>query len=342
MKYRAVAAVALCVFTLLASPLAAEGTSSSTSLDVMGAYYFPNHAGFDTPTEFLPIDYSKLTGASGQRDIGSDWGGAEIKAVVDHKMVFPALVGTGDLTKDNNLAVDVSGELSPVSINAKAEATLTPIAFLQFSAGAGLGTGWDVPGLATGLGINNAGAIEVQNFGGIVWHTWVSGTFQFDLAAVMPGDWNHVVVLASPKIEYKAYSGADAGQAWLWEADDGMDFNGWKLSGSYVLAYQMPLALNMAGFLFEPEEWIGDVRALSPQKDAAGTVGWGSDVARYTLNLLFNIKINDKSSIAILPSIKNNIKWTDATTKNLFFENRVFEGTYWYFNRVAFDFSLKL
>jgi hypothetical protein len=208
----------------------------------------------------------------------------------------------------------------------------------MFSAGGAIGSAWDVPGLATGLGINRAGTIEVQNFGGLVWRTWASGTFQFDLAALMPGDWNHVVVLASPKVEYRAYTGARADEAWLWEADDGMDYNGWKLSGSYVLAYQMPIALNMAGILFETEEWLGDVRSMSAK--AAG--GWGSDVGRYTFNLLFSFKINEKMSLAILPSIKNNIKWTDATTRNKDFRNRVYEGEYWYFNRIAFDYTLKL
>jgi hypothetical protein len=337
MKSRIPAAVILCALATIASPLAAEGTASSTTLDVMGAYYFGNLSGYQA-SGLIPIDYSELAGGAGQRDLGSSWGGAELKGAIAQQWVFPALVGTGDLTKGNNLALDVTGELSPVSINAKASATITPIAFLNFSAGAGVGSGWDFPGLATGLGINKAGSIEVQNFGGIVWKTWVSGTFQFDVAALVPGDWNHVVVLASPKVEYKAYSGAAADDAWIWEADDAMNYNGWKLSGSYVLAYQMPIALNMAGLLFETEEWIGDVRV----KSTTASGGWGSDVARYTFNLLFNIKIDDKSSIAILPSIKNNIKWSDATTRNADFRSRVWEGEYWYFNRIAFDYSLKL
>jgi hypothetical protein len=337
MRFRILTTATLCAIALAAAPLAAEAASSSTTLDVMGAYYFGNLSGYQA-SGLIPIDYSELAGGAGQRDLGSSWGGAELKGVVNQQWVFPALVGSGDLTKGNNLAVDVSGELSPVSINAKASVTLTPIAFLNFAAGAGVGSGWQVPGLATGLGMNKAGAIEVQNFGGIVWKTWASGTFQFDVAALVPGDWNHVVVLASPKVEYKDYSGAGADDAWLWEADDGMNYNGWKLSGSYVLAYQMPIALNMAGVLFETEEWIGSVR----DKSTKASGGWGSDAARYTFNLLFNIKINDKSSIALLPSIKNNIKWTDATTRNADFRSRVWEGEYWYFNRIAFDYSLKL
>jgi hypothetical protein len=70
------------------------------------------------------------------------------------------------------------------SVNANFKATLNPVAFLKFEAGAGIGTGWDVGFI--GLAINDKGNIEPQNFGGVVYRAWVAGTFQFDLAASCP------------------------------------------------------------------------------------------------------------------------------------------------------------
>jgi hypothetical protein len=327
MKRTAVIASCLAALAMAAAPLAAQGLSSSDNLEVQGFYSFPNNACYGSSSGFAPVDY------------GSGWGGAGAKAIVSRSYTMPALVSAGALTEGNNLALSVSSELAPVSINTNVEATLTPLAFLKFSVGAGLGSGWSISPLGfTGLGLNNAGVTEDKSFGGIIYRAWASGTFQFDLAAVMPGDWNHIVVLASPKIEYDAFTGATASQAWIWEADSGMNYNGLKLKGSYVLAYQMPLALSMAGLLLEPEGYIGSVAA----KSTMATGGWGSDYTKLALSAIFNFTLSDKASIAILPQIKSDIKWSDATAAASDFTKRVYEGSYWYFNRIAFDFNLKI
>jgi hypothetical protein len=337
MKLSFRAGAALCALAFAALPLAAEGTSESLGFELMGAYYIANQEGYGVDAGgFAPINYSVLGGASGQRDLGSTWGGAEAKAVIDKSWTIPALVSEGALTEGNNLALDLSGEISPVSLNAGFKATLTPIAFLKFQAGAKVGTGWSIG--FDGLGLNEAGTTVARPFGGVVCQAWASGTFQFDLAALMPGDWNHVVVLASPQIAYQYCSLAGDDDAWVWEADSGMDYNGLKLKGSYVLAYQMPLALNMVGILAEPEGYIGSVAA----KSTAASGGWGSDATTWGLSAIFNFKLSDKASLALLPQIKSHVKWTDATTRDADFRDRVFEGYYWYLNRIAFDFSLEL
>ena len=330
----------LCVFTILAfaamSPITAEDHVSSTSLEIEADYLFPNHEAIDA-SGFSPIIYGVVGGTASQlRKAGSSWGGGELKAVIDHKLRFPFLLGGDALMKDNNITLDFLGEFSPVSANTNFKISLTPIAFLKFEAGVGIGSGWDIGFI--GLAVNNNGNIEPQNFGGVVYRAWVAGTFQFDLAAIIPGEWNHVVLLTSPKVQYQAYSSASPDKAWLWEADQGMNFNGFKLTGNYLLGYQMPIALDLVGFLLQPEGWIGPVR----EKSTMATGGWGSDFTYLTFGPLFDFKIDDKSSIAVLPQFKTGIKWTDATAWNLYFGDRHFEAPYTYFYRVAFDFTLKL
>jgi hypothetical protein len=192
-----------------------------------------------------------------------------------------------------------------------------------------------------GLGINNAGVKEARNFGGVVYRAWVSGTFQFDLAALFPGGWNHVVVLASPKIQYQAFSGASADQAWVWEADSGMNYNGVKLTGSYLLGYQMPLVLDLAGFLLQTECYLGAVRERAPS-DGSKAMKWGSDFNYLTFGPLFDFRIDDRSTIAILPQFKTGIKWTGASAMDKDFTARDYQEPYLYFYRLAFDYSLEL
>jgi hypothetical protein len=329
---RICSALALVIF--LAPFGLAEGGKGALSLEVQGAYGFPNLEGTDSGG-LVPIAYSQEKGPGG-REVGSTWGGAEAKAALNYQLVSPAFVGDGPLTMGNNLALDFAFELSPVSLNANFSATLTPIAFLKLAAGAGVGTGWDIG--FVGLGLNEAGTIESQSFGGAVYRAWVGGTFQFDLAAVLPGEWNHAVVLASPKVVYQAYSAAADDEAWLWEADKGMNFNGLKLYGNYLLGYQPPLAMDLAGILLQTEGWLGSVA----DKSTMASKGWGSDYTYLVFGPLFDFKLGETASLAVLPQFKTGIKWSDATKWQKDFRDRSYDGSYAYFYRLAFDYTLKL
>ena len=332
-----------CAAALLASLATAgfaEGARAETTLEIQADYGFPNHEAVDA-SGFAPIVYGVSAGASaGERSVGSAIGSPEAKAMLARSLVFPVLAGEGPLTRGNNLALDFSGEISPVSLNANFKATLTPIAFLKLAAGLGVGTGWDIG--FVGLGINDpVSGIEARNFDGVVYRAWAGGTFQFDLAAVAPGEWNHVVVLASPRVEYKAYSQASADQAWIWEADKGMNFNGLKLYGNYLIGYQMPIALDLAGILLQTEGYLGSVRDRAPS-DGSKALKWGSDFTYLVFGPLLDFKLGAGGSLAVLPQFKTGIKWTDSTTRAPYFEKRDYEGSYLYFYRLAFDYSLKL
>ena len=332
-------AAAAALFSAL--PAFSAEAEVATSLELLGAYYPPNLGGYGI-SGFAPVDFSQVPGnlLLGERDLGSGWGGAEAKAVLSRSWTIPALRGEGAFTSGNSLELKAQAEFSPVSLNAAFSATLTPVAFLKLTGGAAVGTGWNVGFL--GLCLNPPSDTQdyvQQSFGGAVWRAWGSGTFQFDLAALLPGDWNHVVLVASPSVEYKAYTGAASGQAWLWEADQGMNFNGAKLKATYFLGYQMPLVLDTVGFLLETEEWIGEVRDYSFM---ASTGGWGSDFVALNFGPLLNFRLGDKASLAVLVQFKTARKWTDLTTRKRYFGNRDYEGSYLYFNRVALNCSLEL
>jgi hypothetical protein len=330
-----------CVCACLLARAYASALGVESSLEIQGFYSFPNHEAVDA-AGFAPIEYGELASASASgRAVGSSWGGAGAKLILARKMTVPALTGAGALTKGNNLSFTLSGELTPISFCAGLEASLTPIAFLKFSAGASGGTGWDIG--FTGLGIvdPDSGNIERQDFGGVVYRAWGKATLQMDLAALLPGEWNHLVAQASSSIEYRAYTGAGAGTAWVWEADEGMNFNGWSLCGEYLIGYQMPIAFSLMGIIVQTESWLGSVREMAPS-DGSKASRWGSDFTYVTFGPVFGFALNERSGLAILPQFKTGIDWTDATTCIKDFENRVFESPYLYFYRVAFDYSLKL
>jgi hypothetical protein len=334
-------AAALAAALLSAAALGAQGVSASGKLELQGAYYPPNTEALGT-TGFAPVDVTVFPGGdpsvTGLRTLGTGWGGAEAKAILSEEIVIPFLRGEGALFSGNNVALRFSGELSPVSLNAVAQATLTPIALLKLAAGAAAGTGWSVG--FVGLALNPASnflPLQEIPFGGMVWRTWVSGTLQFDLAAVLPGEWNHLVAVASPMLEYRANTAAADGVAWMWEADKGYDFNGLKLKGTFFLGYQMPLSLNTVGFLLETEAWLPPVSAYSP---APG--GWGSDFVWLNFGPVFNFTLGERSALAVLVQFKTAPKWTDTSAQNRYFGTRDFDSPYLYFNRVALSYTLGL
>jgi len=324
-------------------PVQAEAIERSTSLTVEGAYSPADNWGYGVSDGgFAPISYDPVENTSFSsppdegRDLGSTWGSAKIQALLTHRLVLPFLAGAGPLTSGNNLAVSLTGALSPVSVRLETQATLTPIAFLNVFAGAMLGTGWDI-GLFNGMGLNadQSGLPESASFQGFVSNLWVGGTFQFDLAAVIPGMWTHGLVMIRPKLQYAFYSGAEREQAWMWEADGGENFNGFQFHGTCFLGYQMPLVLDTAGLLVETKQNLGYVKDLSPMDSG----GWGSDYVEVTLSPLLNFALSDSSSFAILFQFRRERLYSEPSIFANYFRNRSAIGTYWDFYRIALSYN---
>lgn len=324
------------IFALACGFLVFPLAAAERSFSLVGAYYVPNHEGY-RESGFAGPDYSAVEGGPGERDLGSFWGAVELKAALSFSERVPFLAGGGPLFSGNGIEGKAILELSPVSSNGVVRLSFTPIAFLAFEAEAGIGTGWSF-GPFQGLGLNPADSgkeIELRSFGGAVWRAAGAAVFQFDFAAVAPGKWNHIVFLAAAKTEYRSFTGASEGEAWLWEGDKGQSFNGTKLYGTCVLAYRLPFALDLVGFMLESEEWLGEVRDYSTMGDG----GWGSDFRQLQASGLVNFALGKADSLSLLFQFERKPDWTDSTTRSRYFGDRVYESSYWHFNRVAFSYA---
>jgi len=265
---------------------------------------------------------------------------AELKLKLTETIVVPFLRGEGAMTSGNNVKLKLGAEATPVTAGCFAEATWTPIAFLQLVVGASAGSGWNIP-IADGLRINEReGSHDAEltggAFDGLVWSAKAGGAAQADLAAFWPGDWHHLVFRTYHVIWYRALTSAAADESWLYENDAGENRNGWNYYANFLLGYQPPAKLRLVGLLVEVD------RYLYAEKD--GEL-WGDDLGRWVFGVMGNYEITPRLSATLLIQARTMRTFTDETEDYAFNQDRRLAGDgsrHLEFYRVAATVSLRL
>ncbi|MDR0315835.1 MAG: hypothetical protein LBH97_02930 [Treponema sp.] len=268
----------------------------------------------------------------------------EIKLGFTEHYRFPFLQGESPLTADNNIDLALSAEIAPISLNGIAKAVFTPIAFFQMAAGVSLGTGWNIELFGKelyGIGINRSdasGGAEHNGsaFDGMFWKLHTGAVFQMDLAALFPGDWNHVVFRSAHEINYKAYTRAKAGESWYFENDSGENCNGFNYYGNLVIGYQMPIFLNMAALLTEADLYLYD----TPDRGK-----WGDDEIRWRFSLALNFTLAKQLGLAVITQFITKRNYQESNWQDLYYRNRTLNSStpqHLEFYRVAAILTYKL
>ncbi len=174
----------------------------------------------------------------------------DAKADLSYALKIPMLEGEGPLFSGNNLKVKAHVRLSPIAVTGSVDAVLTPIAIAEVSLGGGAGTGWDLTSNLQGVRLQSGTDFVSDKLGGAYYFGRAGAALQFDTGSVLSGDWSSILVRTSHELNYSGYSNADAGQVWEYETGGGM-VNGFNYKGEYVLAYQMPIMVNLVGVQLE-------------------------------------------------------------------------------------------
>jgi hypothetical protein len=252
-----------------------------------------------------------------------------LKLGFTERIYIPFLQGEGALTKDNNIGLALTGEVSPISLNGLIEAVWTPIAFFQIIAGGRIGSGWNIElfgGDVYGIGVNrpdiNGNAEHSGNsFDGLLLKAQAGAVLQADLAAVFPGDWNHVVARSYHEINYRGYTAAKKGESWYFENDSGYqgeNCNGYNYYGNLLLGYQMPIFLNMAALLAEADLYLYD----TPDRSK-----WGDDLIRWTFSFILSFSITKKIDLAVLTQFWTRRNFTESNWRDLYYRNRTLDAS---------------
>jgi hypothetical protein len=252
----------------------------------------------------------------------------ETKLAFTQIFTLPCLQGDNPLIKDNNIKFGLDASLTPISMNLLGNIVLTPVAFIELSAGGMLGSGWIINLFGSelrGIGLNRPDvnghtSVDGSDFDGFYGKGHAGGAVQFDLAALIPGEWNHVVFRSYHEIGYKMYSRAEKGEPWFYEGDFGENQNGWNYYGTYLAGYRMPIVLDTVAVLAEIEKYL---------YNTPGGDQWGDSLGRWTLSLMLNFAFSKKFNCALAAqfrTLRNYTNYTYGDKNNVFYQNRILDS----------------
>ena len=238
---------------------------------------------------------------------------------------FPFLRGENPLTAGNGVKLALTAKFSPVSINGLAEAVWTPVAFFQLAAGGRAGSGWYLDffgGDNYGLSLNledSAGCAEIAKGGldGAILKAHGGGALQFDLSAIIPGGWNHVVARTYHEFNYKTYTAAKKGEAWYDENDDGENCNGANYYGNLLIGYQMPVFVNTIALLAEAHRYLYNYDTHGFYRD-----GWRENDVRWVISGVTQYTLTNQLDAALIAQFRTRKNYTDDNWKELYYRNR--------------------
>ena len=310
--------------TVITFSVAAENTFDFYSVTDFG--YYPKSDVVSGGTHFAPV-----TGP---------YSGIEARETLKAVYTIPT-PGNNFLTEGNKISFEGALALTPVSLTPKFSVSYTPVAFLNLSAGAEIGTGWEILGIKSMSCYDKEEAEYKQQdaFGTYFYKFWACPTVMFDLAAVWPGDWHHVVAVASWELNYSALAGADDDdELFQWETTPGKKA-GAGISQNYILGYQMPYKLNLVGLKFNVDGYL--FKNIDDQYRK-----YKIDYKTYSLAGVFSVQFTEKDSLFGLVEFRTRRSYEEFSKYHDDGESKYeplmeYSGHEWYFQRVGFSYTHK-
>ena len=253
---------------------------------------------------------------------------------VDYLIKTP--LGGHWLLKDANVVLTGAFELTPLSVRPQLALGFQPFPFLVFKGGGSIGFGWNM------LGFEGLCALDekskryeaLSTFSHPFYEVWAQGTLMFDTGALVPGDWNHLIMLASYKTFYSGLAGLGRHTPFEWQGDKNR-VEGLQYEFCGILAYQMPLVLYRAGFMYTAYGHYdgGDYGDFDASYDGAFT--------QHSLSGLCQFKFAEKDELTCIAQSTTRRSFDKELdeAEDALFAQKV--GTEWFFQRLIFSWTHK-
>lgn len=245
---------------------------------------------------------------------------------VNQNFKIPLMRFDNPLMKDNHINFKIGAEISPITCGAVTGISWVPAAFIELYTEATVGSGWKITDDLIGIGINenNAGKTNFKPhiLTNAVYSFSLGGALQFDLAAVIPHDWSHVVFRMDQTALYHAMSSVSSETSWIYKDDDGQNRNGWKYQASYLIGYKMPIFLDLAALKIDTEKKL----YASPKGSPSGLnrKTWGEDLIYTTFGPIINFNIKKNYNILLLAQWRTYPVYKNGSKED-FYQTRVID-----------------
>ena len=299
-----------------------EETSSPLKMQLVTdfAYYPESNPKKGKGTTFAPI-----TGAFDNVECRTTFN-------ADYKIDTP--LGEHWLLKDSNVILSGACELTPVSVRPKISVGFQPLPFFVVKGGSSVGFGWNYLGLGGVREFNQEKREyeEISTFSHPYYDFWGQTMLMFDTGAIYPGDWNHVVMLATFTASYSSIAGFEKGEAYEWQCSKNK-VGGAQYEASGLLAYQMPIVLSMAGVMYSAEGHFKGSDYGDFDKNYDGSF------VTHSVTPIFQFKLGEKDELFCLFNFSSRRRFTEKLEKD---EDTLFMktvGREWFFNRIALSWT---
>lgn len=255
------------------------------------------------------------------------------------KYVIPTPFGESAFVKDNNISLGANLIFSPVTIMPTVSVSFTPIAFLNLSAGAAIGTGWQLFGGTFEGFLGHDGKGEYKQFDAFqtwLYQFWGNATLMFDAAAIFPGEWNHVVALASFDFRYWGIAGEHSGtEVFKWQNTANLA-QGARFDINLLVGYQMPITISMVGINFEWSGYFKGDEAFGKNYET-----FNGDFVQVDINPLAQISFTQKDILTIMLNFSSRRSFKERHEKEAEEIFLHYAGREWFFNMLAFRWTHK-
>jgi len=325
MKKTRIKALFAAIFALTGIALFADEVKSSPfsmRLTTDLAYYPKNAPKTGSDTHFAPV-----TGVFDKIECRTNF-------IADYKINTP--LGEHWLLSDANVILSGACELTPVSLRPQISLGFQPLPFFVIKGGSSVGLGWNAMGFE-GICKFNEKTREYEKISPVNhphYDVWGQAMLMFDTGAIVPGDWNHVVMLASYTISYSGIAGLGKGEAFEWQCSKNL-VKGTIFEVQGILGYQMPLALSMAGVIYN------GCGHFNGSDYGDYNENYDGKFVTHSVSPFFQFNLSDKDELFCLFNFSSRRGFETKPEKD---EDELFMkkvGREWYFNRIALSWTHK-
>jgi hypothetical protein len=276
-----------------------------------------------TPDATIRSDLTWSSGLELQRT-----GAFGIEEALGYTINAAMFTSTHPLLKDNCVGLTFETLLTPVTIMERLSLSISPVAFWEIGGSVDGSYGWRVWDIY-GTGINGPSGEHYKS--GFVYQSNVYNLLQIETKDLFQNEKLNFQAAVIERFAQKKFSAAMPGQSWIFQDDEGENFNGWSWEQVFFAGYKYPIVKRWALLVGSMITTTLDLTNRYESTISGG--GWGSDFITAHICPLVNLQYSKNLEITALLKFRKTRIYKD-TPGSTYFAEQHFDRSEYRYNRV--------